>query len=205
MKSIRKYFFAGIATALPLVITIWLLIWLLAKIDILLLKPFLVYIKNYLDYPGVEILARVVILAVFMLLLSFLGFLVSFIFFRNFLNFMEKIFLKFPIVGKIYKSIKHISDAVMGQGRNVFKKVVLVEYPHQGRFCIGFLTSEAGRVINNASGHNLAAVFIPTTPNPTSGMLVYFPRESIKELDLTVEEGMRIVISAGTVIVGEDD
>ncbi|MDP8253527.1 MAG: DUF502 domain-containing protein [Candidatus Kaelpia aquatica] len=204
-KRVRKYFLTGIATVLPLIVTFWFLTWLFEIVDSLLLDPFLNYVQNYFSYPGIDIIVKVVLVLVLVLLLSFLGFLVSFLFFRRFLNFFENLFLKFPIVGKIYKSIKQISDAVMGEGRNVFKKVVFVEYPSDGRFCIGFMTAKAEKILNEAVGSELIAIFIPTTPNPTSGMLIYYPKEKIKYLDMTVEEGMRVVISAGTAIVSSDD
>jgi uncharacterized membrane protein len=204
-KNIRKNFFAGVATILPLIITIWFLTWLFRIVDNLLLEPFLNYVQNYLGYPGLDIAVKAILTLVLILLISFLGFLVSFLFFRRLLNFFERLFLKFPIVGKIYKSIKQISDAVMGEGKNVFKKVVLIEYPSDGRFCIGFVTAKAEQRLNKAAGSELVAIFLPTTPNPTSGMLLYYPKDKVRELDLTVEEGMRVVISAGTAIVSSDD
>ncbi len=204
-KRIRKYFLTGIATVLPLIVTFWFLTWLFEIIDSILLEPFLSYVQNYLSYPGIEIVVKIVLVLALVLLLSFLGFLVSFLFFRRFLGFFENLFLKFPIVGKIYKSIKQISDAVMGEGRNVFKKVVFVEYPSDGKFCIGFMTAKAEKTLNETVGTELIAVFIPTTPNPTSGMLIYYPKEKIRDLDMTVEEGMRVVISAGTAIISRND
>ncbi len=205
VKKIRKNLFAGIATVLPLIITVWFLTWLFEIVDSLLLNPVLNYIKNYLDYPGVDIIIKIVLIIALVLLLSFLGFLVSFLFFRRLFSFFENLFLKFPIVGRIYKSIKQISDAVMGEGKNVFKKVVLVEYPSDGKFCIGFITAKAEKSLNEAVGSELIAIFMPTTPNPTSGMLIYYPKEKVQELSMTVEEGMRVVISAGTAIVSSDD
>ena len=200
-KNLRKYFLTGIATVLPLVITIWFLKWLFALIDNILLEPFIAFVRVYSKYPGVEWLARLFILVLFVLIISFLGFLISFLFFRKMLSALENLLLKFPFIGKIYKSIKQVSNAIVGEGKNVFKKVVLVEYPADGRFCIGFLTAQAEDLLNQASSNELVAVFIPTTPNPTSGMLVYFPKEKVKYLDINVEEGMRIVISAGTATV----
>ncbi|MDP8233668.1 MAG: DUF502 domain-containing protein [Candidatus Saelkia tenebricola] len=204
-KNLRKYFLTGIATILPLVITVWILRWLFTVVDNVLLKPFIAFVKIYLEYPGIEWLARVFLLVLFIFIVSFLGFLISFLFFRKMLAGLENLFLKFPFIGKIYKSIKQVSSAIVGEGKNVFKEVVLVEYPANGRFCIGFLTAEAEHIINQASSNDLVAIFIPTTPNPTSGMLVYYPKEAVKHLDISVEEGMRIVISAGTATVASYD
>jgi len=204
-KNLRKYFLTGIATILPLIITVWFLKWLFTLIDNILLEPFVDSVGVYLKYPGIEWLARVFLLVLFVLIVSFLGFLISFLFFRKMLLALENLFLKFPFIGKIYKSIKQVSNAIVGEGKNIFKKVVLVEYPADGRFCIGFLTAQAEGFLNQVSSNDLVAVFIPTTPNPTSGMLVYFPEEKVKYLDISVEEGMRIVISAGTAAVTAHD
>ena len=198
MKNIRRYFFTGVAVILPLALTFWILKIIFQKIDQWLLQPLLPYFKDYLGPLSLEVVGRIIILILFIFLLAFLGFLINFLFFRKLFSSFEHLILRFPFVGKIYKTIKQISVAIVGEGKNIFTKVVLVEYPYKGKYCIGFLTSEAEEVLNAAAGEELVAVFIPTTPNPTSGVLIYFPKEEVKLLDLTVEEGMRLVISAGT-------
>ncbi len=200
MKNIRRYFFTGVAVVLPLALTFWILKIIFQKVDQWLLQPLLPYLKNYLSLSSVvlEVVGRVVILILFIFLFAFLGFLINFLFFRKLFSSFERLILRFPFVGKIYKTIKQISVAIVGEGKNIFTKVVLVEYPYKDKYCIGFLTSEAEEVLNTAAGEELVAVFIPTTPNPTSGVLIYFPKQEVKLLDLTVEEGMRLVISAGT-------
>lgn len=204
-RSTRKYFITGIVTILPIVITYWFLKWLFLRVDRLLFRPLLSYVTLYIQSPWVEILSRIFIFVFLILLVSLIGFLVNLFFFKKLFSKLENFLLKFPFVGIIYKSIKQISIALVGQGRNIFKKVVLVEYPSGDKFCIGFITAEAEVFLNQAAQNELVAVFIPTTPNPTSGMLVYYPKSSIKLLDLSVEEGMRIVISAGTAVVSTDD
>jgi len=205
MRHLRRYFFTGLAVILPLALTLWILKLLFQKIDQWFLQPLLPYLKNYLSPVGLNIMGRILIIILFIFLFSFIGFLVNFLFFRRLLSRFEKLLLRFPFVGKIYKTIKQISMAIVGEGKNIFTKVALVEYPQEGRFCIGFLTREAEEVLNKVAGEKLVAVFIPTTPNPTSGLLIYFPKENVKLLDLTVEEGMRLVISAGTAQVRSDD
>lgn len=199
MKGLRKYFLTGIAIILPLVITFWFLKWLFLKIDDILFQPFLSAIKIYFKLPGLEILARLFVFVIFILAISFLGFLVSLFSFRRLWAKLENLILKFPFIGKVYNSIKQISSAIVGEGVSIFKKVVLVEYPVKGKFCIGFITAEAEELLNRASGEELVAVFIPTTPNPTSGMLIYFPKNSITILNLSIGDGMKLIISAGAV------
>ncbi len=205
LKNIKKYFLTGIGTILPLILTIWFLKWFLAILDKFLFRPFLHFIKNYFEYPNIDIYIRIAVFILVILLLSFLGFLINFLFFRKIVKKIESMIFKFPFIGKIYNSIKQLSNAIVGQGKNVFKKVVLIEYPSEGKFCIGFLTSEAEQVINQAANKELVAVFIPTTPNPTSGFLIYYPKESIRVLDMSAEEGMRVIISAGTASVKSYD
>lgn len=202
--NIRRYFFTGSAVILPLALTIWILKVLFQKVDQWFLQPLLPYLENYFTPLALNIIGRILILLLLIFMVSFLGLLVNFLFFRRLLSKLERLLLRFPFVGKIYKTIKQISIAIVGEGKNIFTKVVLVEYPHPGKYCIGFLTSEAEEVLNKAAGEELVAVFIPTTPNPTSGVLIYFPRQAVKILDLTVEEGMRLVISAGAVRIKDD-
>jgi uncharacterized membrane protein len=202
IKGVRRYFITGIATILPLLLTFWFLRWIYLKIDSLLFQPLLSLMENWIRYPGVKYLAKFSILLIVFLGITFIGFLASFLFFRRMFAKFESLLLRFPFVGKVYKSIKQISIAIVGEGKNIFKKVVLVEYPHPGKFCIGFLTADADEKLNKASNTDLVGVFIPTTPNPTSGMLIYFPRDAVKVLDISVEEGMRLVISAGTAQLG---
>ena len=111
----------------------------------------------------------------------------------------ERLLLKVPFMGRIYNAAKQIFSAFLGQGKTIFKQVVLVEYPRKGLYCIGFTTGTVKGEIKESLGQSGINVFIPTTPNPTSGLFLIVPRENIHFLKMTVEDGMKLVISGGSV------
>jgi uncharacterized membrane protein len=112
----------------------------------------------------------------------------------------ERQLTKIPMVRGIYGATKQISQAFFGSDRAVFRKVVMVPFPMHGTYTIGFLTAEAGAEMRQKAGEEMVNVFVPTTPNPTSGYLLVVPRREIIELSMTVEEAMKLIISAGAVV-----
>ncbi|MBU1006241.1 MAG: DUF502 domain-containing protein, partial [Candidatus Omnitrophica bacterium] len=121
---------------------------------------------------------------------------------RNVFGFGENILYKVPMVSNIYRTIKEISGAFFVQQKSIFKRVVLLEYPRKGAYQLGFVTSEAKGEVGCRLGKEVLSVFVPTSPNPTSGVLVFVPLEDVIELDMTVAAGMKMVISVGAVAPG---
>ncbi len=119
---------------------------------------------------------------------------------RKAFGFGEKVFSKVPMAGKIYNTTKQISRAFLGHGKSVFKKVVLIEYPRKGLWSIGFMTDTMHGEITDKTRKKLISVFVPTTPNPTSGIYLVVPQEEARMLDMSVEEGLKLVVSGGAVI-----
>lgn len=118
----------------------------------------------------------------------------------------EWIMNKIPLVKQVYTTLKQVMDAFFNQSTmNAFKKVVLIEYPRKGLFQLGFLTNSGSEALNNATGHEIVNIFLPTTPNPTSGMLVMVPKEDVIELDLPVEDGIKLILSGGVLIPTKKD
>jgi uncharacterized membrane protein len=146
--------------------------------------------------PGVGIIASI-------LLIFASGFLMSNIIGQKLLHYVEKILQNIPVVPKVYFGIKQIIDAFSVNGKHMFSKVVLIEYPRKGIFVIGFLTGECRGEVQEKTAAKVINVFVPTTPNPTSGMLVLIPEEEIIYLDMTVEEGLKLIVSAGMVVPEE--
>lgn len=105
---------------------------------------------------------------------------------------------KIPVIGGIYSTVKQVLNTLVSSDGESFRKVLLVEYPRPGMWSIAFQTGEARDVINNALGEEMLNVFIPTTPNPTSGFLLMVPKSGVKELDISVEEAFKLVVSLGT-------
>ena len=112
----------------------------------------------------------------------------------------ESIVARIPIISRIYSTIQQISQAFFSEKREVFKKAVLFEYPRKGIYSIGFYTQDTRGPVQDALEHDVVSIFLPTTPNPTSGFLLFVPKDEIIDLNLTVEEALKLVISGGAII-----
>ena len=186
----RNYFIAGIVVLIPIGITLYLTIFLISISSKILPKE--INPNHYLPYniPGLEI-------AISILLITFIGWLSLSFIGKKLLNFLESILKRIPILRTIYSAIVQMTETfTKGDGRK--KSVVLVEYPRKGSWAVGFATKENSGEIANRTKKNLVNVFVPTTPNPTSGFLLMFPKEDIIYLDLTFEEASKFIVSAGT-------
>ncbi|MBI5091219.1 MAG: DUF502 domain-containing protein [Candidatus Hydrogenedentes bacterium] len=126
------------------------------------------------------------------------GFLTRYLLGRQIIALGERILHRIPFISKVYKAVQQIRDTFVGRQGTVFQKVCLVHFFHPELLMIGFITSTDNPVIKEATGKDLTAVFVPTTPNPTSGYLFYLPQEDITVLDMTVEEAMKCIVSGGT-------
>ena len=187
---IRNYFFTGVIVLIPIGFTLYLskfLINLSTKLVPAGLNP-----NTYLPYsiPGIEIVLTLVFITIVgSLSLSFLG--------KKFLQIIDDLFKKIPILRTIYSAIGQMTESFTSQDGNK-KSVVLVEYPRKGTWAVGFATKENQGEIKNKTNKELFNVFVPTTPNPTSGFLLMFPKEDLIFLDMTFEEASKFIVSAGT-------
>ena len=188
--KIRNYFFTGVIVLIPIGFTLYLSKFLInfsAKLVPIGLNP-----NTYLPYsiPGIEIVLTVIFITIVGgLSLSFLG--------KKFLQLIDDLFKKIPILRTIYSAIGQMTDSFRNQESNK-KSVVLVEYPRNGSWAVGFATKENTGEIKNKTNKNLVNVFVPTTPNPTSGFLLMIPKEDLIYLDMTFEEASKFIVSAGT-------
>ena len=190
LSRIRNYFIAGIVGLIPIGITLYLTIFLISVSSKILPKE--INPNNYLPYsiPGVEIITSVILITLIgWLSLSFLG--------RRLLNLFNRILKQIPILRTIYSAIGQMTETFTKQDKQK-KNVVLVEYPRKGCWAVGFATKENYGEIKEKSKKELISVFVPTTPNPTSGFLLLFPKDEIIYLDLTFEEASKFIVSAGT-------
>ena len=188
VARIRRYFIAGLLVVLPLVLTIFifwkLFAWMEGVVDKILGKYSIVYV------PGLGVV-------ILLLFITFIGMVTTNFMGRRFYLFSEKVLSRIPLFNKVYKAIQEISYASLGRGKGLFREVVLVEYPRQGLFTLGFLTNETQKEISENLKMKCVNIFIPTAPNPTSGMLIVVPEDKIIRLPLTIEEGFKLIVSGG--------
>ena len=186
----RNYFIAGIVVLIPIGITIYLTLFIIKISSKLLPKE--INPNHYLPYdlPGVEILISVVLITfIGWLSLSFIG--------KRMLGIFNNLLKRIPILRTIYSAITQMTETFTKNDKTK-KNVVLVEYPRKGSWAVGFATKENSGEISDKTSKNLINVFVPTTPNPTSGFLLMFPKEDVIYLDLTFEEASKFIVSAGT-------
>ena len=186
----RNYFIAGVVVLIPIGITVYLTIFLISVSSKILPKE--INPNHYLPYniPGLEILISVMLITLIgWISLSFIG--------RKMLDVFDKILNRIPILRTIYSAIVQMTETFRNTD-NKKKNVVLVEYPRKGSWAVGFATNKNSGEIKNKVNKNLINVFVPTTPNPTSGFLLMFPEDEIIYLDLTFEEASKFIVSAGT-------
>ena len=191
MKKIRQILLRGLLTLLPIIATVYLLYSLFGFLDKFLGGYISLLIGRTI--PGIGIIAGFIIIFI-------MGSVVSNVIGQRFLDFAERMIRRIPIVPRVYFALKQIVDAFTLQGKHVFNKVVLIEYPRKGLYVVGFLTGECKGEVQVKTDAKLMNVFVPTTPNPTSGMLILVPESDILYLDMTVEEGLKLIVSAGVVV-----
>ena len=190
LAKIRNNFIAGVVVLIPIGITIYLTILLVSVSSKILPKE--INPDNYLPYdiPGVELLIAVFLITfIGWLSLSFLG--------KKMLNVFENILQKIPIIRTIYSAISQMTETFTKSEKGK-KNVVLIEYPRKGSWAVGFATKKNTGEISEKTNKKLINVFVPTTPNPTSGFLLMFPEDEVIYLDLTFEEASKFIVSAGT-------
>ena len=190
LARIRNYFIAGVVILIPIGMTVYLTLFLISISSKILPKE--INPNHYLPYniPGVEIVTSIILITLIgWLSLSFLG--------KKLLNVFENILQRIPILRTIYSAIGQMTETFTTTDKGK-KNVVLVEYPRKGSWAVGFATKENSGEISIKTNKKLVNVFVPTTPNPTSGFLLMFPKDEIIHLDLTFEEASKFIVSAGT-------
>ncbi len=190
-KIFKSYFVTGIIVIVPLLVTYIVIRALVNTIGKLFaLLPLNLQPQTYIPFFGVEIIIAFI-------LIILIGFLVSNFLGRKFLGVGEKILAKIPIVKTIYQGVKQLTTGIVSD-KKMFSKVVLIQYPVRNLHQIGFVTGEDKHFVKRDDGQKMLKIFIPTTPNPTSGFFCIVPESEVQYLDLTADEAFRLIISAGS-------
>jgi uncharacterized membrane protein len=192
----RNYFITGIIVVAPITLTIYLVALVVNLIDekIVPLIPVHYNPETYLPFaiPGIGVLIMVVVL-------TLIGWLTTGLVGRTIVRVGEHLLDRMPIVRTIYSALKQIFETVFTQNSRAFRDVVLISYPRQGCWALGFATGTTKGEVQDAIQDEVVNVFLPTTPNPTSGYLLFLPKKDVIFLDMTVEQGIKLVISGGVV------
>lgn len=217
-SGLRTSFLTGIVVIAPVGLTVWLIWTLIGWVDGFVL-PFVPdayqpenLINRYIlgntrpdDEGWVNINIRGVGVIVFLLFTLFVGWIAKGLIGRSMISYAETLVDRMPVVRSIYSGVKQIAETVFAQSERSFEKACLIQYPRKGIWAIGFISTEAkGEVLEKAeTSGEMLSVFVPTTPNPTSGFLLFFPREDVIELDMSIEDAAKLVISGGLVYPGQ--
>jgi uncharacterized membrane protein len=196
VKRIRRYLVAGLLVWLPLGVTVFLFRILLGLMD----KSLVLIPRQYHpeELLGVSIPGLGVILTI--LLLLFTGILTANIVGRKFVGGWESLLDRIPIARSIYSAAKNFTEIVFSDSGKAFKKVLLVEYPRKGIYSLTFQTASRLGEVQGRTGEDVVCCFVPTTPNPTSGFIIILPKKDVIELDMTVDEAVKMVMSLGVVV-----
>lgn len=187
---LRRYFITGLIVFLPVAVTLSILLWLFRASDSFLGRLFTLLIGY--SVPGLGLVVTIV--AIFLV-----GALATNVVGRRFVAWFDRLMLRIPLARSIYSATKQLSDSILMQRRAAFQRAVLVEWPRQGMYTVGFVTGEMGGRAEAIAGRRVINVFVMSTPNPTTGFLVLVPEDQVHPLDMSVEDGLKLMMSGGIV------
>lgn len=209
-RELRRVFVTGMLVWVPLIITLWVCWFVLSKVGLVLeviIEKMALTLHNIGDRVGFYFPDHVnngfaIGFAIALVLFLSTGLLTRYLVIKRLIVLGERLLQHIPLISRVYRAVQQIRDVFVSREGTVFQRVCLVEYPRAGCHVVAFVTSEHQGIVQETIGEELTAVFIPTTPNPTSGFLLYIPAKDVKPLDISVEDAMKLVISGGAFIPG---
>lgn len=211
-RQLQRYLVTGLLVWIPLIITLWVSWWFIyavgSRIEGFIKRlvehlnefggrvPSFHFLTEFRYSPGLGFLTAILIFLI-------TGFLTRYLVGRKLIASGEYVVRKIPLISRVYTAVQQIRDVFINREGAVFQEVVLIEYPRPGLLVVGFVTSREQGVVQKSAGRQLTAVFVPTTPNPTSGFLLYVPPEELIPLSISVEEAMKLIVSGGAYLPGE--
>ena len=199
MSALRKWLFSGLLTLVPLVITLWVLDWVISTLDQtlrILPEAWQPQVLFGMRIPGLGVLfALLIVLSIGALASNFIG--------NKLVNWWHALLHRIPVVRSIYSGVKQVSDTLFSEKGNAFRKALLVQWPREGMWTIAFLTgTPGGDVARHLNAQDYISVYVPTTPNPTGGYFVMVHKRDCIELQMSVDEALTYVISMGVIVPG---
>jgi uncharacterized membrane protein len=199
----RANFFTGLAIVLPAVVSIAVVVWLFGTVSNITDTLLIFLPKNWTHQDhGAGVMHwywSVCALVLAVLLVGLVGSLARYYFGKKLIQWVDLALLRVPLLNKIYSTIKQVNAAFSPSSKSSFKQVVLVEFPKSGQYSVGFLTGEDHKEVQQKTKVHVLSVFVPTTPNPTSGFLLLVPEKEITRLDMSVADGIKFIISLGAI------
>jgi uncharacterized membrane protein len=190
VRRLRRYFLVGIVVLAPVGLTVFVLRWLFESLDSILGTP----LRDYLGFriPG---LGFVLLIAVVLVV----GWIVHRAVGRRLLHWWNEALVRFPLTGRIYNAVSQIVQSMIGERRKLFRRTVLIPYPTDGVWAIAFVTNETAELMSQIVREPCVTVFVPSTPNPTTGFMLVVPRTRVLDTDISVEDAMKLILSGGAV------
>lgn len=211
-KIIKTGIVTGLFIVVPILVTLWVGWWSISLMTDWAVQLLQVNLPELVDNPAITLLVRVITILVLTLIIFMIGLLARVTLGKRLIQLTQKILLKLPILSIVYSTCEQIGETVKTQQGGLFKQVALFEYPRKGCWALGFVTNynEQEFEVTKHFSNGVYSIFMPTTPNPTSGFLIYVPKEECILLDMPVGEAMRLIVSGGVVlpgskVAGEDD
>ncbi len=209
----KKYFITGLVTLLPLTVTIVVVIFIMN----FLTKPFMGFVTDLLSQTQIQNFrfgifsskqviqygSQILILIAIFLFTLLLGFITRWFFFNTLIKYSDKILHKIPIINKVYKTTQEIIKTLFVSDKNSFKQVVLVPFPEKGTYSVGLVSRGSPKTCEKALNSELISVFVPTTPNPTTGFLLMFKKEDLVFIDMKTEDAIKYIVSCGVIVPEE--
>lgn len=206
----KKYFLTGLVILLPLAVTIAVIGFLINAIT----GPFFAFVSGFLNHllppdqgllflshdQVLRYLTKILILVAIFFFILFLGVVTRWFFFKSLISLSDKILHRIPLINTVYKTTQDIIKTLFVSDKNSFKQVVMVPFPREGIYALGFISRESPTTCSRTVGKDLVSVLIPTTPNPTSGFLLMFPREDLVLVDIRTEDAIKYIVSCGVII-----
>lgn len=199
ITRLRNNFIAGLLVVIPLGVTVWIVSIIVRLFDKLIKVLLPSRLEKIFQQQQPYLWKGIAILAI-LILMMLIGMFARNIIGHKLIGLGEKLLNRIPLVNRIYGTLQQISHAFLGERRTGFNRVILFQYPRAGLYTLGLVSRESGEEIREKTGEKMLSIFVPTTPNPTSGLLILVPEKDTIPLKMSVEEGLKLLISGGTVV-----